>query len=211
MDKHTRASLIQNTDRPDSIIARSQCSKEFCNPKRTFGPVPYLHSNAIPEYYLDIKVSEKKQWICQSPNMPNRVRFTLLIRSSDQVHSIWCLCPAGRRISICGGTIRSRPIGSRGSPDFRGLSCSTNAGQACRIAVLARPAWNRELMTSVRSWMRRDRSAPRCWEFLKVVLWRLYSRQRTLIDAKHSCCTARLPNLDRGFQPRAISMPSLHT
>jgi len=23
--------LIQNTDRPDSIIARSQCSKEFCN------------------------------------------------------------------------------------------------------------------------------------------------------------------------------------
>src|SRR6516164_4393069 len=65
------------------------------NPKRTFGPVPYLHSNAIPEYYLDIKVSEKKQWICQSPNMPNRVRFTLLIRSSDQAYSIWCLCPAG--------------------------------------------------------------------------------------------------------------------
>src|SRR3974390_3858213 len=31
MDKHTRASLIQNTDRPDSISARSQCSKEFCN------------------------------------------------------------------------------------------------------------------------------------------------------------------------------------
>jgi hypothetical protein len=30
-DKHKRASLIQNTDEPDSIMARSQCSIEFCN------------------------------------------------------------------------------------------------------------------------------------------------------------------------------------
>jgi hypothetical protein len=30
-DKHKRAPLIQNTDAPDSIIACSQCSKEFCN------------------------------------------------------------------------------------------------------------------------------------------------------------------------------------
>src|SRR5215472_979596 len=118
---HRRECLLSEVKR----TLRGRTAMSANDPKRTFGPVPYLHSIAIPEYYLDIKASEKKQWICQSLNMPNRVRFTLLIRSSDQAHSIWCLCPAGPRISICGGTIRSHPIGSGGSRDFRGLSCST--------------------------------------------------------------------------------------